>query len=185
MLYDSPQEDLPVIIDSNLKYVASRGIEIRELKFVHISLKNVMRDVKLEKYEFVPFQEQKAIETVDYNELEQYIKDCDTMARSIILAGNKLSTQRIIDENIARILNQNLSSEQILLNVLVNCFKCIVDENGNIIGDGILNWPTVQKIVIENGFDLSQDCLNTCHKNGRLIRSSLGMTIFFLISQSL
>ncbi|OTF81872.1 hypothetical protein BLA29_014973, partial [Euroglyphus maynei] len=63
---------------------------------------------------------------------------------------------------------------QILLNILVKCFKCIVDENGNIIGDGILNWPTVQKIVIDNDFDLSRDCLNNCHKNGRLIRSTLG-----------
>ncbi|KAH9490499.1 hypothetical protein DERF_016699 [Dermatophagoides farinae] len=145
---DLPQEDLPVIIDANLKYVASRGIEMRGLK-------------------------QKAIEIVDYNELEQYIEDCNTIALSIVLAGNKSSTQQFINKNVTRILNQKLSSEQVLLNILVDCFKYIVDENGNIIGDGILNWPTVQKIVADNGYDLSQDCLNTCHKNGRLIRSSL------------
>lgn len=171
LFYNLPPGNIPVIADSNLEFVASKGIEMKGLKFVNIPLRNVMENVKMEKYEFVPFDESMAIESIDFNELNDYAQNCETLAEVIKQAGKQSTI--IFNDQLNNILKQKPNDNQVLLNILIQFYRTIIDENNNVIGDGKINWPMAQKIIGENKYDLSKDILNCCHKNGRLLRSTL------------
>lgn len=171
LFYHLPAGNVPVITDSNLEFVASNGIEMKGLKFVNIPLRNVMENVKMEKYEFVPFDEPMAIETIDLNDLKDYVQNCELLFQVIKQAAAQSTF--IFNDKLNNILKQNPNDNQVLLKILIQFYRTIIDENGNVIGDGKINWPTAQKIITENEFDLSKDILNCCHKNDRLMRSTL------------
>lgn len=172
-LWGSTPANVSVVTDANLKCVVAKGIEMKGLKFANIPLKNVMRDVKMEKYEFVPFNEPSAIEDVDSRELQQYIDQCNLVTERItsVLQKGSTSAQEQSDK-LAAILRAPLAEAQVLLKLLVALYKAVFDENGNIVGK-----PTAQlvrKIIEENSLNLSQDLLNSVTKNSRLMRSTLG-----------
>ncbi len=164
--------NIPVITDAGLKCVVSRGIEMKGLKFANIPLKNVMRDVKMEKYEFVPFTEAGAIEDVDARELQSYIYSCNLVADRLAALLQKGDSAK--GASISAILHRPHADNEVLLKLLAEMYKSVVDENGNPTGQNISS-DLVRKIVAENKLDFSKDLLNLVTKNGRIMRSSLGM----------
>lgn len=173
--------NIPVVTDAGLKCVASRGIEMKGLKFANIPLKNIMRDVKMEKYEFVPFTEVGAIEDVDAKELQVYIYACNMVAdRLAALLPKGDSSGK--GGSIAAILHRPRAENEVLLKLLVEMYKSVVDENGNSLGQNI-SADLVQKIVESNKLDFDKDLLNSVTKNGRIIRSSLGTIILIFFNK--
>lgn len=132
-----------------------------------------MRDVKMEKYEFVPFEEQKAIEDVDAKELMQYIEECNLIAEKLSTVMRKGEINKNNGDKLAAILRKPLSQEQVLLKLLVALYKSVFDENGNLSGKK-LTGELLRQQTDANNLDLAQDMLNAVSKNGRLMRSILG-----------
>lgn len=163
---------LPVVTDANLKCVVSRGIELKGLKLANIPLKNVMRDVKMEKYEFIPFDEQQAIEPVDVKTINDYVEDCNLLVDRLASPTNRIGKEST--DRLATILRRTLSSDQALLKLLVTLYKKTFDENGNLIHSSKLNGQTVTDVLRDEQLDLTFDQLNTCYKNGRMMRAILG-----------
>src|SRR5699024_4642044 len=172
------------VTDAGLKCVVSRGIEMKGLKFANIPLKNVMRDVKMEKYEFVPFNEPSAIEDVDAKELQQYIEECNLVADRLAAVLQKGETSKAGGERFSAILRKPLAENQVLLKLLVALYRSVIDENGNLL-DKTLSGELVRQTIEANNLDLAQDMLNAVSKNGRLMRSSLGehqfLTLLYLL----
>lgn len=152
---------------------------MKGLKFANIPLKNIMRDVKMEKYEFVPFTEVGAIEDVDAKELQAYIYACNLVAdRLASLLPKSDSSGKGKGGSISAILHRPHADNEVLLKLLVEMYKSMVDENGNPSGQSI-SAHLVQKIVESNKLDFDKDLLNSVTKNGRIIRSSLGIKHYF------
>ena len=158
--------------------MVAKGFEMKGLKFANIPLKNVMRNVKMEKYEFVPFNEPNAIEEIDARELQNYIDQCNLVAEILADAtflkkntSSEVKASSVQGDRLAAILRAPLEEKQVLLKLLVTLYKTIFDENGNQI-----NRPTVEllyRTIKENDLNISQDLLNSVSKNGRLMRSIL------------
>lgn len=161
-----------MVTDANLRCVVSRGIELKGLKLANIPLKNVMRDVKMEKYEFIPFDEQQAIESVDAKMLNDYVEDCNLLVDRLASPANRLGKEAA--DRLASILRRTLSGEQVLLKLLVTLYKKTFDENGNLIQASKLNAQTIAKVLQDEQLDLTFDQLSTCFKNGRMMRATLG-----------
>lgn len=132
-----------------------------------------MRDVKMEKYEFVPFAEPKAIEDVDAKELIQYIEECNLIAEKLAMVMGKGEINKNSGDKFAAILRKPLSQEQVLLKLLIALYKSVFDENGNLSGTK-LSGELLRQKTDANNLDLAQDMLNAVSKNGRLMRSILG-----------
>lgn len=173
-------DSFEVITDANLKCSVSCGIEIKGLKFANIPLRNVMKDVKMEKYEFVPFVEQCSIEDVDRQELLQYISICNGIAKRIEYAHSKSSlppyNNPLFDYQLVNIMKRTVPDHQVFLKLMVTLYKMVFDENENILLNEPLTSHVVKQTILENDFDLSLDQLNNCSNNARLMRSTLGLS---------
>ncbi len=170
------QEIKTVITDSNLKCVISKGIELKGLMFANIPLKNIMRGVQMEKYEFVPNIEDNAIEEINAKELTDYISSCDMIALKLSKIFKKLDNQNNKDNNnekLNKLLKLPNNDNQILLKLLISLYQSIFDENGNLVNERIINEESIKKLINENNYDLSLDILNLTSTNGRLMRSIL------------
>jgi hypothetical protein len=65
---------LPFFADVSLKLIVTRGIEVNGLLAVPISRKTNISDLELESYQFIPNEENDAIEEIDKKELTEYIQ---------------------------------------------------------------------------------------------------------------
>lgn len=151
---------------------------MKGLKFANIPLKNIMRDVKMEKYEFVPFTEAGAIEDVDAKELQAYINACNMVSDRLAALLQKGDSTRK-GASISALLHRPHSDNEVLLKLLAEMYKSVVDENGNPRGQNI-SADLVKNIIESNKLDFNKDLLNSVTKNGRIIRSSLGTIILIL-----
>ena len=129
----------------------------------------------MEKYEFVANNEDTAVEAIDAQQLRQYIKDCDLLAQKIAESIEQKTNNGINIEKLSEVLNRQPDNNQTLLNLLINLYKNVFDENRNPI---VSNKTKVREILnnLSNEsleYDLSFDALNKIGSNGRLMRSIL------------
>ena len=134
----------------------------------------------MEKYQFVPNDEDNAIEDIDAQQLRQYINDCDLLAKKIAESfERKAQTNNgLNNEKLFELINKNIESNETLLNSLTNLYKSVFDENGNPVNNQNINENILRKILNNPSnesteYDLSFDKLNKIETNGRLMRSIL------------
>ncbi|CAG2111003.1 unnamed protein product [Medioppia subpectinata] len=186
---DDSSKSALVVTDSKRKSVISNGIELKRLTFAGIPLRNVMHEVQMEKYEWVPHTEDQAIEAPDAQRLRKYISDCNLLVDKISdsLGADYNQTKRNLfiksDDKrnslsalIARLSDTTGADEEVVLRLLFNLHNTLFDENGNSVGaDSKAMVGLCRKFLADNGlqYDLSLDLLNKVHSNGRLMRSVL------------
>ncbi len=65
---------LPVFIDISLNMIVTHGIEIKNVLAVPILRKGLTQGLELESYQFIPNEENDAIEEIDKKEITEYIQ---------------------------------------------------------------------------------------------------------------
>lgn len=160
----------------------AHGIEIQGVEFVGIAHKNPLQNVKLEKYQFVPFNESAAIEQDHKESLLNYIESCNLLAKRMQSLTAKPTLVEI--KQLEQILSQPTKDNQVLLNTLIALYQSVIDENGNVLVEKF-SPEMFSQVMRQNGFDLSFDLLNQDSSNIRLMRSSLGKNLFLVFFQSL
>ncbi|KAF7493890.1 Fatty acid synthase [Sarcoptes scabiei] len=167
-----------VIIDTNLRLVISEGLEMKGLQFRHQPLRDVMKNVKMETYGFVPFDDRKAIDQDDYEQLQRYITDVQALYKTIekVLCDEQTSSM-ILDGKIQKLIDRTEFNErEILMQILIQYLRCLIDENQNLrnVGEEKMKRSILKRILMtENNQDIHLDLLNSCHKNCRMMRSTL------------
>ena len=173
--------DVPVFINIKLRALIARGIEIRGLIAVNLPRKFMSNGLRFEKYEFVPYYEQNAIENYNRNELITYLNVCTAICKQILEKTkfnfktdgftNNLKNiqinQKIIDE-----MTMEISEEHTLLNSLYSVLGNVNDVNKNVIECNELADDLREKSQ-KFEFDVTKDIVNLVGKNERLIRPLL------------
>lgn len=142
-----------------------------------------MHEVQMEKYEFVGHNEDQAIEDIDLHELQQYVNQCNVLAEKIAESVGEKAFQKgeTSSEAVHRIVNTTVSDSQTLLNLLINLYKSVFDENGNPVNNAKVNELIVRRILMtartsdeqRSQYDLALDRMNAIQSNERLLRSLL------------
>ena len=166
--------DVNVIFDKKLKALIGNGIEITGIKFSNLNRKSVLNKLRLEKYQFIPYYEDNAIENYHRNEIMKYLNVCSAICKQIFekteynlkkienfddIIMNIQIDQKIIDEMI-----MNINEEHILLNTLCSILNIEGDLSNNT--DSVYNLKQRKEL----NFDLSYDLINLVGRNERLIR---------------
>ena len=76
--------DVPVIIDRELKAIVAKGIEFRDVISFNLPRKFLSDGLRLERYEFIPFDEDNAIENYNKNGLLKYFNVCSAICKQIL-----------------------------------------------------------------------------------------------------
>ena len=76
--------DVPVIIDRELKAIVAKGIEFRDVISFNLPRKFLSDGLRLERYEFIPFDEDNAIENYNKNGLLKYLNVCSAICKQIL-----------------------------------------------------------------------------------------------------
>ena len=169
--------DVPLLVNTKLKALIANGIEIRGLMAVNLQRKFFSNELRLEKYEFIPYYEDNAIESYNKNEIIKYLDVCLAICKQI-LENTKINIktegfinslkyikidQKIIDE-----MTMEISEDHTLLNLLYNVLSSHKDFNNNIeLADDLRQKS--KKLQ----FDVSKDIINLVGRNERFIRPLL------------
>ena len=169
--------DVPMIVNNNLNAIITKGLEVKGMISVMMPRKFLSKDLRLERYQFIPFYENDAIENYYRNELTTYLNVCSAICKQILEKSginiqidglmknlNNLKVeQKLIDE-----LLLNISEEHTLFNAL-NLLAAQKDLNKNFFVENEIINDLRQKLE----FDISKDIINLAGRNERLIRPML------------
>ena len=175
--------NVPVVVDLNLRSVVGKGVEIRGFLPINIPRKQLSSGLRLEKYQFIPYNEDNAIESYYKNELHNYINLCSHLCLKILknateidpkmngLMNNFINLNPINDDEIEK-QTTKIDDEQTLLKILNHLHKGQVDANKNLVDQKEIESVIKQlkKDVDKPEFDLSKDTINLVGRNERLIR---------------
>ena len=100
--------DMPVVFDPRINVIVTRGLEIRGLKVNIAPRRQGVQSPSLEKYTFVPNNEELALSQSDVAELEEYTRVCATLAASVLRKGGK-------NDQAAKVLGSNKEASADLL----------------------------------------------------------------------
>lgn len=176
-------KELSVVNDPRINATVARGIEISGLK-VNLAPRRQNAQVPLlEKYQFVPYVNEKVLEQQDQVELEQYISACSSLAKKVLEVSkyNKNQIDNLLSgykEASDEVLKQYLtasSDEYVLLKV----FKELLTTKTTDLKQN------VQNVLNKYGPELSKDLLATSYAKQKFIRPSIDIVVENLNSRKL
>ena len=178
---DKWYSEVPFIVDLNLRSIITKGLEIEGIIPVGLPRKFLTKELRLEKYSFIPHQEDNAIENYDKNQLTKYINVCSAICKKILEKTKfNINTNELIN-NLKNVKVDDKLIEEMTIQIhedhtLLNCLNSILtsqnDVNRNVVDCNELIDEIRQKSE-KLEFDLSKDILNLVGKNERLIRPLL------------
>ena len=167
-----------MFVDANLKVIVSNGIEVKGLLPVSIPRKQLSNRLRLEKYEFVPYFEDNAIENSFKKQILTYINACSYVVQEMIKNSEKenASDKLILinddcekfDEKLFDEMTTNFKDDQTLLKLLNDLLK---EQNESKNGTNWVNKIKKQVKTIED--EIEKDLINLIGRNERLIRPML------------
>ena len=171
--------DVPVVIDMRLRALIAKGIEARGLIPVNVPRKFLSKELRLEKYQFIPYHEENAIEQYNRNELTQYLNVCTALCKQILTHAkfDYVSTDQFVDElrdfhcdsKLIEEMTLNIPEDQTMLNSLNYLYKNQFDDNKNLVDPNEL-MDGLRGNMEKLEFDLTKDIINLVGRNERMIR---------------
>ena len=151
----------------------AKRIQFKTSNPVHLPRKFLSEDLRLEKYEFIPFNEENAIENYNRNEISKYLNVCTAICKQIlennIFQVNKeklMSHLKLIqvDQREINKMTININEDQTLLKTLHFIANEKHFHRHNELSDKLkYNFDKLE-------FDISKDIINLVGRNERLIR---------------
>ena len=176
-------KELSVVNDPRINATVAKGIEISGLK-VNLAPRRQNAQVPLlEKYQFVPYVNEKVLEQQDQVELEQYVSACSSLAKKVLEVSkyNKNQIDNLFtgykdasDEVLKQYLTAS-SDEHVLLKV----FKELLTTKTTDLKQN------VQNVLNKYGPELSKDLLATSYAKQRFVRPSIDIVVENLNSRKL
>ena len=169
------ESQLNIVCDPRINVCVAKGLEIRGLKVNLAPRRQGAQTPVLEKYRFVPYSEDKALEDFEKRNLNEYIEVCTSLTRKVLEASGKGSQiQDILNgykEAADNVLKQYLTApqeEHTLLRVLKDL----------ITGDKKASLKdNVKRVLSQYGNQLSKDVVaNVCSKQS-FLRPALDVVI--------
>jgi len=168
---------------------SSKGLEIKGFLPVNVPRRPGQQGLLLEKYQFIPQNEEKAIELNDKNKLIEYIQVCCTLGQRLVEMSpkvNKLQMNgfKIADEEVvAKYVNKkDENTNQILLKIFNELESLKIDDNSNIVvgkdDKEVIQLETALKNIFDKPEnDISLDYINSMFNSERFIRPSLDLVM--------
>ena len=151
----------------------------------------------LEKYQFIPHNEDNAIELNDKNNLIEYIQVCCALGQKLVEMSPKvnklkLNGYKVADEAVvAKYVNKKEeNSNHILMKVINELASLKIDDNNNIItgkdDKEVIQLETALKNIFDKPEnDISLDAINSMFNNERFIRPSLDIVLENIFEKNL
>jgi fatty acid synthase len=179
---DSPQLD--VVSDPRINVCIAKGLEIRGLKVNLAPRRQGAQVPTLEKYRFVSYNEDNALEENDSKNLNQYIQVCSSLARKVLEASGKSSSQ------VQEILNGFKEADDSVLkdylvapleeHALLKALKELITADKK-----VSLKENVQKVLNKYGKELSKDLVSNVFTKQSFIRPALDIVIENMSSRKL
>ena len=164
------RSDVPVLFNANIKALIAKGIEIKGFMAINIPRRCLSNGLRFEKYQFIPYYEDDAIESYNRNETIKYLNVCSSICKQILenQKFNFKSDKITIDlENIQfdqKLIDEISNNEDhTLLKSLYSVLSIQKNFNNNIQETNDLTEKAQR-------FDISKDIINLVGRNERLIR---------------
>ena len=168
--------DIQTIVDMELNAVIAKGIEFRNIISSDLPRKFLSDRLRLERYEFIPFDEDNTIENYNRNELLKYLNVCSMICKQIsekkifkVSIGNFMNHLKVIqvDQKDVDEMTMDIDEDHTLLRTL-HFLSNEKDIYQNLNYDNMINELKVKFEKME--FDVSKDIINLVGRNERLIR---------------
>ena len=165
--------DFNVIYNLKLESLITKGIEITTINTANIQRKILPTGLRLETYEFIPYNQDNVIDSYYRNEMLKYLDICSAICKQIHekykLKNNIINNLRIkIRQKLVDEMTMNISKDHTLLNILSSVLNDQLDFNNNI---ELAN--DLKEKIGKLEFDVSKDIINLVGRNERLIRPLL------------
>lgn len=175
---------LAVVNDPRINVCVAKGVEIRGLKVNLAPRRQGAQIPTVEKYQFIPYEEDCALETYEKANIDEYVAVCSSLAKKVLEASGAKASEikqlfkdyKEVDESVLKRYITAPAPEHALVQVLKELIT--VDKKIGL-------TEAFKKIFSKYGENLAKDLLANVYLKERFLRSTLDVVMENLNSKKL